>query len=369
MKFYELSPQQRREKLKEEGYELTDISEGQLNALNQFSENVIGGLTLPLGLVRGLVVNGKKWLVPLATEEPSVVAAANHGAKVFAQNGGVTVTSRRPGVWGQVWLQAGAGFDWPFFQEKFPAYVKKANREFARLVGHGGGVRKIVGEFSDDIVKLRVLVDPAEAMGANKVNSICEYLATAMAKEKGIAEKLFAIVSNYPSQFAHAEVALKMPAQVGKKMALLSQFAQDDPYRAITNNKGILNSVEAILLAIGNDTRAVALACGMTAGQGSLSKWRYDGTLLHGELTLPLALGVVGGSIGARADVAQNMALLGKPTAAELAQVIAACGLASNWAALNAIATAGIQAGHMKLQARAARAAQARKEKTDDNRN
>lgn len=369
MKFYQLSPGERRAKLKKAGYHLIDIPSEQLNDLNQFSENVIGGLTLPVGLVQNLIVNGHQWLVPLATEEPSVVAAANHGAKIFAQNGGVTADSNRPGVWGQIWLKANSIFEWPVFQKHLPAFIKMANQEFSSLVGHGGGVRKIVGTCENGLVKLRVLVDPAQAMGANKVNSICEFLANRMAQENGIQEKLFAIVSNYPSQFAHTEVSLKTDKQVGQKMALLSRLGDEDPYRAITNNKGILNSVEAILLATGNDTRAVALACGLQAGQHSLSKWTYSEGVLHGELTLPLALGVVGGSIGARPDVAQNMALLGQPTAAELAQVIAACGLASNWAALNAIATAGIQAGHMKLQARAAKAAKRRKENNDDKRN
>jgi hydroxymethylglutaryl-CoA reductase len=369
MKFYQLSTSERREELKTAGYRLIDIPAEQLELLNQFSENVIGGLTLPLGLVQNLVVNGQKWLVPLATEEPSVVAAANHGAKVFAQNGGVTATSSRPGVWGQIWLKSNSDFSWSAFQKRWPAFIKLANQKFASLVGHGGGVRNIVGEYENNLVKLRVLIDPAQAMGANKVNSICEFLAAQMAKEEDIAEKLFAIVSNYPSQFAHAEVSLKTDEQTGQKMALLSRLGDEDPYRAITNNKGILNSVEAILLATGNDTRAVALACGLQAGQHSLSKWVYSEGMLHGSLRLPLALGVVGGSIGARPDVAQNMALLGQPTAAELAKVIAACGLASNWAALNAIATAGIQAGHMKLQARATKAAKMRKERQDDNRN
>lgn len=368
MKFYQLSPGERRAKLKKAGYELAAISPQQLASLNQFSENVIGGLTLPIDLVQNLVVNGRKWLVPLATEEPSVVAAANHGAKVFAQNGGVTATSARPGIWGQIWLQANADFDWPVFKKRWPAFLKIANQEFASLVGHGGGVRRIVGRRDHDLIKLRILIDPAEAMGANKVNSICEFLAAQMAKENGVQEKLFAIVSNYPSQFAQAEVTLKADEQVGRKIALLSKLGNEDPYRAITNNKGILNSVAGILLATGNDTRAVALACGLQAGQHSLSKWRYADGALHGWLKLPLALGVVGGSIGARPDVAQNMNLLGRPSAQELAQIIVACGLASNWAALNAIATAGIQAGHMKLQARATRAAKMRKEQQNDDR-
>ena len=171
---------------------------------------------------------------------------------------------------------------------------------------------------------------------------------------------MFAILSHYPSQLTTAKIALD-PASVGglevaQRIALLSQIAHDNPYRAVTNNKGIMNGVDAVLLATGNDYRAVEAACGVLANQDgqyrSLSKWTVADNKLCGEVTLPLAIGTVGGSISAREDVQQVYRILGKVNTKTLAEIIASVGLANNLAAILAISTSGIQAGHMKLQAR-----------------
>ena len=175
----------------------------------------------------------------------------------------------------------------------------------------------------------------------------------------GISEKLFAILANYPSQFARAEVKID-PETIGgqavaQKIALLSKIAQTDVYRAVTNNKGIMNGVDAVLMATGNDYRAVEAATAVHASQTgytSLSKWFIVHDKLIGQLSLPLAIGTVGGSIKARSDVQQSFSLLGDVSSAQLAEIIAGIGLANNLAALLAISTKGIQAGHMKLQAR-----------------
>ncbi|MDF7669365.1 hydroxymethylglutaryl-CoA reductase, degradative [Lactobacillus sp. ESL0703] len=361
MKFYRLTPQQRRDVLVKQGIELDKIDAATLNQLNQLSENVVGELRLPVGLVQNLLVNGHSYWVPMATEEPSVVAAANHGSNIFSKCGGVIAQSKRQGIYGQIVLQVTTDFRPESLREQFPQLINLANREFASLVKHGGGVKEIEMRQEDELVYLQVLVDPAEAMGANKVNAIVEFLADQLAKMPEVNSKLFAILSNYPSQLTTAQVKLPVNAvggaEVADKIALLSKIGQHDVYRAVTNNKGIMNGVNAVLMATGNDERAVAAASGVLASQSgqytSLSKWEVQGDYLSGELTLPLAIGTVGGSIKTRADVQQNYRILGeKITAAELADVIAAVGLANNLAALLAITTDGIQEGHMKLQAR-----------------
>ncbi|WP_281829915.1 MULTISPECIES: hydroxymethylglutaryl-CoA reductase, degradative [Lactobacillus] len=360
MKFYQLSPEQRRKKLLAAGIKLDAIDDAVLSRLDKLSENVIGQLRLPVGLVQKAIVNQQKYVVPMATEEPSVVAAANHGMSIFAKNGGVIADSKRNGIFGQIVLKINKHFSLETLKTTFPDLIKKANQQFNSLVKHGGGLKKIQAEVKQDLLYLKVLVDPAEAMGANKTNSILEYLAAELENYAGIDEKMFAILSNYPSQLTTAKIALD-PASVGglevaQRIALLSQIAHDNPYRAVTNNKGIMNGVDAVLLATGNDYRAVEAACGVLANQDgqyrSLSKWTVADNKLCGEVTLPLAIGTVGGSISAREDVQQVYRILGKVNTKTLAEIIASVGLANNLAAILAISTSGIQAGHMKLQAR-----------------
>lgn len=360
MKFYQLTPKQRREILQSEGIKLEEIDDQVLARLDQLSENVISQLRLPLGVVQNLEVNGHKYWVPMAVEEPSVVAAANHGANIFAQNGGVQAVSKRDGIYGQIVLRVNDDFVLAELENAFPHLIALANQKFASLVKHGGGTREITAKQIKNLVYLRVLVDPAEAMGANKTNSILEFLSTKLVELSEVAEKLFAILSNYPSQLTTAKVKLD-PATLGGKrvaerIALLSKIGSEDPYRAVTNNKGIMNGADAVLLATGNDYRAIESATAVLASQTgqyrSLSKWTMEDGLLVGELTLPMAIGVVGGSIKAREDVQQSFAILGQVTSKQLAEIITGVALANNLAALLAISTVGIQAGHMKLQAR-----------------
>ena len=360
MKFYKLIPEQRREILAKENINLADIDDATLARLNNLSENVIGQVRLPLGVVENLLVNGQSYWVPMSVEEPSVVAAANHGANIFAKNGGVVAHSQRDGIYGQIVLKVSDNFSIDNLTARFSSYLDLANAEFASLVRHGGGVRSIEAEQKEDLVYLKVLVDPAEAMGANKTNSILEFLSQKMTGLPGVEEKLFAILSNYPSQLTTAKVKLNIDSvgglEVAKKVALLAKIGYDDPFRAATNNKGIMNGVDSVLIATGNDYRGVEAATAVLASQSgqyrSLSSWKVEGDYLLGELTLPLAIGTVGGSISARKDIQQSFSILKDVNSAVLANIITAIGLANNLAALLAISTKGIQAGHMKLQAR-----------------
>lgn len=359
MKFYELSAMQRRQYYLKKGINFVDIDVTELDRLDQLSENVVSKITLPLGVVQELIVNEQTYCVPMCTEEPSVVAAANHGAKFFNLAGGTKCICQRQGIYGQIICEINSQFNLVMLQNKLPNIIDAVNQKFDSLIKHGGGLRKIDTFVKEDMLYLRTLVDPADAMGANKTNLILEDISQRLQKMTGISELICAILSNYPSQFVQAKVEIPLQLvgmHLATKIAKLSKIGQVDPYRAVTNNKGIMNGVDAVLLASGNDYRAVEAACGVQASidghYTSLSKWQIEGNKLIGCLTLPLAIGVVGGSISARKDVQQSFSLLGKVNAQQLANIIASIGLANNFAALYAITSRGINAGHMKLQAR-----------------
>lgn len=359
MKFYELSAMQRRQYYLNKGINFVDIDATELDRLDQLSENVVSKITLPLGVVQELIVNEQTYCVPMCTEEPSVVAAANHGAKFFNLAGGTKCICQRQGIYGQIICEINSQFNLVMLQNKLPNIIEAVNQKFDSLIKHGGGLRKIETFVKEDMLYLRTLVDPADAMGANKTNLILEDISQRLQKMTGISELICAILSNYPSQFVQAKVEIPLQlvgTHLATKIAKLSRIGQVDPYRAVTNNKGIMNGVDAVLLASGNDYRAVEAACGVQASidghYTSLSKWQIEGNKLIGCLTLPLAIGVVGGSISARKDVQQSFSLLGKVNAQQLANIIASIGLANNFAALYAITSRGINAGHMKLQAR-----------------
>lgn len=359
MKFYELSAMQRRQYYLNKGINFVDIDATELDRLDQLSENVVSKITLPLGVVQELIVNEQTYCVPMCTEEPSVVAAANHGAKFFNLAGGTKCICQRQGIYGQIICEINSQFNLVMLQNKLPNIIEAVNQKFDSLIKHGGGLRKIETFVKEDMLYLRTLVDPADAMGANKTNLILEDISQRLQKMTGISELLCAILSNYPSQFVQAKVEIPLQlvgTHLATKIAKLSRIGQVDPYRAVTNNKGIMNGVDAVLLASGNDYRAVESACGVQASidghYTSLSKWQIEENKLIGCLTLPLAIGVVGGSISARKDVQQSFSLLGKVNAQQLANIIASIGLANNFAALYAITSRGINAGHMKLQAR-----------------
>ena len=355
MKFYELSAMQRRQYYLNKGINFVDIDATELDRLDQLSENVVSKITLPLGLVQELIVNEQTYCVPMCTEEPSVVAAANHGAKFFNLAGGTKCICQRQGIYGQIICEINSQFNLVMLQNKLPNIIDAVNQKFDSLIKHGGGLRKIETFVKEDMLYLRTLVDPADAMGANKTNLILEDISQRLQKMTGVSELLCAILSNYPSQFVQAKVEIPLQlvgTHLATKIAKLSRIGQVDPYRAVTNNKGIMNGVDAVLLASGNDYRAVESACGVQASSDghytSLSKWQIEENKLIGCLTLPLAIG----SISARKDVQQSFSLLGKVNAQQLANIIASIGLANNFAALYAITSRGINAGHMKLQAR-----------------
>ena len=339
---------------------------------DQLSENVVGTFSLPYSLVPEVLVNGQEYTVPYVTEEPSVVAAASYASKIIKRAGGFTAQVHERQMIGQVALYQVADPD--LAQEKIDGkkveLLELANQAYPSIVKRGGGARdlhveQIKGE--TDFLVVYLHVDTQEAMGANMLNTMLEALKPVL-EELSQGQSLMGILSNYATDSlvtASCRIAFRYLSRqkdqgrdIAEKIALASQFAQADPYRATTHNKGIFNGIDAVLIATGNDWRAIeAGAHAFASREGhyqGLSQWTLDVEReeLVGEMTLPMPVATKGGSIGLNPRVALSHELLGNPSAKELAQLIVSIGLAQNFAALKALVSTGIQQGHMKLQAK-----------------
>lgn len=332
----------------------------------QLIENYLTDYRLPEGLVTNLVVNGQPYCLPMVTEEPSVVAAANNGAQRVTQSGGFVASPAARHLVGQVVLQdltdpAGTQ-DW--LRRHTAEILAVANAAHPGMARRGGGAQAVRLRWEPPYLSVDLLVDVVDAMGANSVNTMAEAVAHWLrARDYPV---LTAILSNLATDSLQTVTCRVDPAvlatrtmageQVAKRIAALSQLAQVDPYRAATHNKGIMNGIDAVLIASGNDWRAIEAGAHAYAARSGhyrgLSTWQVKAGALQGQLTLPLPVGVVGGSIKLTPQSQLNYDLSGIQSAAELAQVTAALGLAQNLAALRALATSGIQAGHMRLQYR-----------------
>ncbi|MCM0582426.1 hydroxymethylglutaryl-CoA reductase, degradative [Weissella diestrammenae] len=333
-------------------------------------ENYIYNFEVPTGLLFDLPVNGGMFVVPMSTEEPSVVAAANNGAKMLRTGTGVIAEMTERLMRGQIIVTNLANQKQfaQFIADHTDEIISMANQAKPSLVKRGGGVNRLLIEnIGPAETILNVLVDTSEAMGANIVNTISETVARYL-RENGY-QVLMAILSNLTNEaIVKAKVSIPVDGLIGKhevggltiakKIALASQVEQMSPFRAATANKGLLNGIEAVVLASGNDTRSVSAALHAYAAQSGqyrgLIHWQLDenNKNLIGTTELPLMLGVVGGSIGIVPAVKLNHQLMGNPSAKQLAYIVAGVGLAQNLAALRALVTEGIQAGHMQLQAK-----------------
>lgn len=375
MKFYEQTPEARRQQLVQEG-SLTSTDATLLAAARMLPdatatrliENAIGEFSLPMGIARNLMVNGQQHQVPIVNEEPSVVAAASNGARMVAENGGVLAHVGTHEVVAEVVLtdlaDLNAARQILFAHQETIAAV--ANAAHPSMVQRGGGFRNLtVTILANRFLKLRLTLNPKAAMGANYANTVAEAVADAVTTWVD-GTVLASILTNAPSELVTATVKLA-PAtlatktlsgdEIAHKIVQLSDLAFVDPERAVTHNKGILNGVIGAVLATGNDTRAVAASVGAFAaatGQYQpLSRWLMCDGKLEGHLQMPLPLGAVGGAIGALPLAQAARRLGGYRDLATMQQVIAALGLVQNLAALRALAGPGIQSGHMKLQANA----------------
>ena len=380
--FYKLSVKERREMIAE----LANLDQEAVDALaatgelseaaaDRIIENVIGTLALPVGVATNFIVDGEHYLVPFALEEPSVVAAASNMAKRCHAKGGFVSNNTDPIMIGQIQV---VDCDDPFAAKNAllgaaDDLVSDCNEVDPILVKFGGGCKgleaRVIDTNSGPMVIVHLLVDCRDAMGANAVNTMAETIAPKVEAISG-GTVILRIISNLavhrlarvsatftPEEMANKGEGAEDGAKVIDGIIQAYHFAAADPFRATTHNKGIMNAISAIAVACGQDWRAIESGAHSYASHertyGSLTHWEKDseGNLV-GSIELPMAVGLVGGAVRVHPTAKANVAIMGARTADELAKVIAAAGIAQNLGALRALATVGIQAGHMKLHSR-----------------
>jgi hydroxymethylglutaryl-CoA reductase len=372
--FYKLTPKERLALVKEfaglsdeECALLQNTGSLPLDMADRMIENVIGAFPLPLGIGVNFLINGKDYLVPMAIEEPSVVAAASYAAKMVREGGGFHTSSTAPVMIGQIQVVDLADPD-AAKQRVLAAkaeILKKANEQDPVLASVGGGAKdldaKIIQTTQGPMLIVELHVDCRDAMGANAVNTMAEAVAPLIEQITG-GRVYLRIISNLATKrLARAQCTIPKDAVGGPEVVdgivNASAFAAADPYRAATHNKGAMNGIIAVVLATGNDHRAIeAGAHAYAALNGkytSLSKWeKTKNGDLKGFIELPMAVGLIGGAVRTHPIAKIAVKILGVKSANEFAEVLAAVGLAQNLAALRALAHEGIQRGHMSLHAR-----------------
>jgi hydroxymethylglutaryl-CoA reductase len=372
--FYKLTPKERIKHVKD----FADLTEQEVKILestgalemelaDRMIENVVGGFTLPLGIAMNFLINNKDYMIPMAIEEPSVVAAATYAAKMAREKGGFFTSSTDPVMIGQI-----QAVD---IKDPFAAKMKilsakkeilqKANDQDPLLVSVGGGAKdlevKVIDTKTGPMVITELHVDCRDAMGANAVNTMAEAVAPMIERITG-GRVYLRIISNLAvKRLARAWAVITKEALGGEEVidgiVEAYNFAAADPYRAATHNKGILNGIIGVVIATGNDHRAIeagAHAYAVKNGSyGTLSYWEKnsDGDLV-GSIELPMAVGLIGGATKVHPTAKVAVKILGIKSANELGEVMAAVGLAQNLGALRALAHEGIQRGHMSLHAR-----------------
>ncbi|SDB90356.1 3-hydroxy-3-methylglutaryl-coenzyme A reductase [Pelagirhabdus alkalitolerans] len=382
-KFYKKSPDERIHALIKSGLvdaNTIDEFDQQLmlprDTANHMIENQIGTYQLPLGLGLNFLINGTEYTVPMATEEPSVIAAASFAAKTIKAAGGFETEQKERLMIGQIALKQ---VNDPVSKKEIvlnhqEELIKQAHAAHPSIVKRGGGIKRIDVRIIDEDLEygtpaffvVHLYVDTKEAMGANMINTMAESVKEMLEDLTG-GSALMGILSNYATESvvtARCKIKPDLLSRSGipgdeirDRIVEASQFATVDPYRAVTNNKGAMNGIDACVLATGNDTRAISSGIHAYASRSgqyrSLTKWSKDaeGNLV-GEINIPLPVGTVGGSISIHPGAVLSRQLLGDPNALELAGIIASVALAQNFAAIRALVTDGIQKGHMSLQAK-----------------
>ena len=372
--FYKLSPKQRLQAVKEfanltdeECAQLQSVGSLPLDSADRMIENVVGTIPLPLGIGVNFLINNRDYLIPMAIEEPSVVAAASYAAKMVRDGGGFHTSSTLPIMVGQIQV---VGVKDPYaakmrvIQAK-EEVLKKANEQDPVLVSAGGGARdldaKVINTTQGPMLIAELHVDCRDAMGPNAVNTMAEAIAPTIEKVTG-GRVYLRIISNLATKrLVRAWCIVPKEAVGGEKVVdgivNAYAFAAADPYRAATHNKGILNGIIAVIIATCNDHRAVeagAHAYAVKNGHyGALSTWEKnkDGDLV-GSTELPMAVGLIGGAVRTHPIAKIAVKILDVKTANEFGEVLAAVGLAQNLGALRALASEGIQRGHMSLHAK-----------------
>ena len=372
--FYKLSPGERLKIVREfaglseeEAELLSRTGALELEQANRMIENVVGTTELPLGMATNFLINGRDYLIPMALEEPSVVAAASNAAKMARERGGFHTESTPSIMIGQIQL---VDVKNPTearekILEAKEQILAKANEQDPVLVKLGGGARdvevRVITTNLGPMTIIHLLVDVRDAMGANVINTMCEAVSPFIEELTG-GRVFLRIVSNLATyRLAKAKAVFAKEALGGEEVVdgvlQAYAFAAADPYRCATHNKGVMNGVIAVALATANDTRALEAGAHAYAAMGGaykpLTRWErtVDGDLF-GRVELPVAVGTIGGATAVHPVAKICRKILGVQTACELGEVMTAVGLAQNLAAMRALATEGIQRGHLKLHAR-----------------
>jgi hydroxymethylglutaryl-CoA reductase len=330
-------------------------------------ENVLGTFELPLGVAVNFLINGKEYLIPMATEESSVVAAASNAAKVARIKGGFSTSCSEPLMIGQLQLlhvKDIATVAQEILKHK-AQFLRLANSQDKILVELGGGARdievRIINSPLGQMIVTHLIVDVRDAMGANAVNTMCEALAPMLEEISGGKIRLKILSNLADKRLVKATAVFDKEKMGGENVvdAFLESYvlAAVDPYRAATHNKGIMNGIDALIIATGNDSRAIEAGAHAYAARDGryTSLTHYDKNAsgdLVGEIELPMAVGVVGGAANMHPKAKLCRKILGISSARELGEVVASLGLAQNFAALLALSTVGIQKGHMSLHAK-----------------
>ncbi|MGW7915870.1 hydroxymethylglutaryl-CoA reductase, degradative [Staphylococcus xylosus] len=337
---------------------------------NSLIENVIGQGTLPVGLLPEINVDGKSYVVPMMVEEPSVVAAASYGAKLVNQTGGFKVLASERLMIGQIVFDSVT--DTAVLEEQLQqleVQMKRiADEVYPSIIERGGGFRKIeIDTFPNEgLVSLKIYVDTKDAMGANMLNTILEGITAYLKNELEHVDILMSILSNHATASVvkvQGEISVDALSKggrdgqdVAKRMERASVLAQVDIHRAATHNKGVMNGIHAVVLATGNDTRGAEATAHAYASKDNqyrgLATWHYneEKQVLVGTIEVPMTLATVGGGTKVLPIAKASLELMNVDSAQELGHVVAAVGLAQNFAACRALVSEGIQQGHMSLQ-------------------
>ena len=345
--------------------DITYLTRGGVNNLDmadKLIENVIGYFQIPLGVATNFCIDGQDYVIPLAVEETSIIAALSKTARWIRQHGEITTWIAGDCIIGQIQLAHIQDFQRfsTTFNENKHFLIKKANEDVAaNMVRRGGGVsdlqlRRLPRPDGGEMVVIHLLMNSCDAMGANIINQVLEYLKEPI--EQLTSERVtMCILSNLNDQkLTSARVEIRdVDADLGARLQEASLFAELDPYRAATHNKGVMNGIDPVLIATGNDWRAVEAGVHAFAARDghyqAITRWRYREGVLVGELTAPIIVGTVGGVTSIHPTANMCLRMMGIESANQLSRVIAAVGLVQNLGAIRALCTDGIIQGHMKL--------------------
>ncbi|RKH74271.1 hydroxymethylglutaryl-CoA reductase, degradative [Corallococcus aberystwythensis] len=346
-----------------------------LSTANQMIENAVGTFSLPLGLGLNLNVNGRDYLVPMAVEEPSVVAAVSFASKIVRESGGFIAEADESMMIGQVQVSnyGDPGRASEKILEAKEQIIALANSFHPAMVARGGGARDVEvrllpapeGPRGEPLLIVHLLIDTQEAMGANLINTMAEGVAPLIEQVTGGRVYLRILSNLADKRLSRATCRIPLPLladfglpgeEIAEGIAQASRFAEADPYRAATHNKGVMNGIDAVAIATGQDWRSIEAGAHSFACRGGqyrpLSTWYLEEGHLVGRIELPLALGMVGGPIKIHPGAQVALKLMRATSVRELSMVFAAVGLAQNFAALRALGSVGIQKGHMAMHAR-----------------